>query len=177
MQAVLTGSEALKRLFAALTEHAFQVELGVADPRLVDYVSDLLVRFTRTDVIYRVRNAEGRRLEEVVEMLVEAEERVARPRREIHRHIGDFTLFWLGVYPEALSRLRAADRADSLLDYREQGKLSYRIASEFDSEPYEEEAPVLRRLSDEFELCTAGLRRVRYEWERLPQGAWGAEEN
>ncbi len=178
MKPVLNGTEALKRLFAALTEHAFQVELGIADPRLVDYVTNLLVRFTRSDVVFRVRDTEGRRLEEVAEMLAEAEERQARPRREIHRHIGDFTLFWLGVYPEALKRLRGTDKKDSLLDYREQGKRSYLIASEFAAEPYEDEAPVLRRLSDDFELCTLGLRHVRAEWEQLPgASAWGPEAN
>lgn len=180
MQPVESGSAALERLFAALTEHVFQVQLGIADPRLVDYVTKLLVRFTKHDVIFRVRNTEGRRLDEVAEMLAEAEERKARPRREIHRHIGDFTLFWIGVYPEALSRLRGAGRKDSLLDYREQGKRSYRIASEFDVEPFEDEAPVLRRLSDDFELCAHGLRHVRAEWEMLPAAgaeAWTPEAN
>ena len=27
-------------------------------------------------------------------------------RREVHRHIGDFTLFWTGVYPEALREMQ-----------------------------------------------------------------------
>ena len=58
------------------------------------------------------------------------------------------------------------DRKDHLLDYLQQGKRSYRIASEYDDEPYREEAPVLRRLSDEFELCSVGLQQVRKVWER-----------
>ena len=40
------------------------------------------------------------------------------------------------------------------------------LASHFDDEPYQEEAPVLRLLSEEFELCSVGLSHVRKEWEK-----------
>ena len=166
MVAVVSNPEALHQLFAALTEHTFQVDLGIADPPLTDYLTDMLLRFTRPEAIYRIRNTVGRRLEEAAEMLAEAEQRQGAPRREIYRHIGDFTLFWTGVYPEALARLQSADSRDHLLDYLEQGKRSYYIASTFDDEPYREESHILRRLSEEFELCSVGLRRVRKEWEK-----------
>jgi hypothetical protein len=166
MVAVVARPESLRDLFAACTEHAFQVDLGIADTRLTDYVTDMLVRFIRSDAIFRFRSAVGRRLEEVAEMMFEAEQRQGKPRREIYRHIGDFTLFWSGLYPEALTRMQSPDHKDHLLDYLEQGKRSYLIASEYDDEPYREEAPVLRRLSVEFELCSVGLQQVRKEWER-----------
>ena len=179
MVQVLTGGESLRRLFAALTESTFEAELGVADPHLIDYLSGLLVRFVRLEAIFKVRDTSGRRLDEVAEMMLEAEHRESRPKREIYRHIGDFTLFWSGVYPEALTRLQQSDRKDHLIDYCEQGKRSYYIASTFDDEPYLDEAPVLRRLSDDFELCSAGLMQVRREWERLPQpkADWSADQN
>src|SRR5689334_12697825 len=158
----------LRRLFAGLTEHAFQNTLGIADPQLVDYLSLLLSRFVHIDAIYRLRNAQGRRLEEVVEMLLEAEAlpQEGRTRREYHRHIGDFTLFWTGVFPEGVRRLSSAFSKDHLIDYTEQGKRSYYIASTFEEGPYREEAPVLRRLSEQFELCALGLNQVRRQWER-----------
>jgi hypothetical protein len=167
----------LRRLFAGLTEHTFMNTLGVADPQLVDYLSALLSRFVHVDVIYRLRDRTGRRLEEVVDMMLEAEALPAegRTRREVHRHIGDFTLFWTGVYPEALRRLRSVMTKDHFLDYCEQGKRSYYIASTFEEEPYRDEAPVLRRLSREFELCAYGLSQVRREWERKRQQAGGGE--
>src|SRR5262249_26681456 len=96
----------------------------------------------------------------------EAMPQEGRTAREVYRHIGDFTLFWTGVYPEALRRLRRELSKDHLIDYTEQGKRSYYIASTFEQEPYREEAPVLRRLSSEFELCAYGLNQVRREWEK-----------
>jgi aminopeptidase N len=160
----------LRRYFAGLTEHAFIESLGVADPQLTDYLSTLLSRFIHMDTIYKLRSGAGKRLEEVADMLMEVEELPpeGRTSREVHRHIGDFTLFWTGVFPEALKRLRSSLHKDHFIDYCEQGKRSYRIASTFENEPYREEATVLRRLSEQFEMCAFGLTQVRKEWERKP---------
>ena len=181
MKPVLASAESLRDLFFAMIESTFQAELGVADPHLTDYLAEMLIRFVKTDAIFRVRDTSGKRLEEVAEMLMEAEQREARPQREIYRHIGDFTLFWAGVYPEALSRLQSTSKKDHLIDYCQQGKRSYYLASQFEEEPYREEAPVLRRLSMEFEMCSFGLNRVRREWENLPksqaESLWNAEQN
>jgi hypothetical protein len=168
----------LRRLFAGLTEHTFLEHLGVGDPRLVDYLSGMLSRFIHVDAIYRLRNTQGKRLEEVVEMMVEAESLPpeGNTRREVHRHIGDFTLFWTGVYPEALRKLRSFPSKDSFIDYCEQGKRSYYIASTFEDEPYREQAPVLRQLSQQFELCAFGLSQVRREWERHHPGDAGRQD-
>jgi hypothetical protein len=164
----LRADHPLRRLFAGYTEQTFLNELGVGDPRLVDYLSELLSRFVSLGAVYRLRNAQGRRLEEVAEMVIEAEgmPREGRTRREVFRHIGDFTLFWTGVYPEAVNRLRSVFSKDYFVDYCEQGKRSYYIASTFEDDEYRDEAPVLRRLSQEFELCAYGLTQVRREWER-----------
>lgn len=159
----------LRRLFAGLTEQAFIESLGMGDPPLVDYLSQLLSRFTHLDSVFRLRDASGKRLEEVADMLLEAQALPAEGRtcREVHRHIGDFTLFWTGVYPEALKRIQSTLRKDHFIDYCEQGKRSYYIASTYEDDPYREEAPVLRRLSDHFELCAFGLGQVRREWEKI----------
>jgi hypothetical protein len=169
MPAPVPPTHPLARMFAALTEQTFITQLGVTDLKLIDYLSRLLTRFVHMDAIFGLRSLSGKRLEEVAEMLAEAEApyRSAASTREFHRHIGDFTLFWSGVYPEGLKVLRAPSRKDHLLDYCAQGKRSYWIASQFDDEPYREEAPVLRRLSEQFELCVYGLNRVRREWEKV----------
>ena len=162
----------LRRLFTGLTEQTFQATLGLADPPLTDYLSELLSRFIHINAIFRLRDATGRRLEEIAEMMIEAEAMppAGRTRREVHRHIGDFTLFWTGVYPEALKRMQSVMTRDHFIDYCAQGKRAYYIASTFEDAPYQDEAPVLRRLSDEFELCAYGLSQVRREWERQRNG-------
>jgi hypothetical protein len=156
----------LHRFFAGLTEQTFESQLGVADPPLVDYIAELLVRFVRCDAIFNIRNLAGRRLDQVAEMLAEAEARVGTARREVHRHIGDFTLFWTGVYPEALRRMQHNQKADHLLEFQREGKRSYYIASTIPGENAQMENEILERLSHDFELCQYGLSEVRKEWER-----------
>lgn len=165
----IPANHPLRRLFAGITEQTFLTVLGVGDPPLVDYLSELLSRFVHVDSIYRVRNAGGRRLEEVADMVLEAEAMPpeGRTRREVHRHIGDYTLFWTGLYPEAVRGMRAAPCKDHFVDYCAQGKRSYYIASTFADDPYRDEAQILRRLSEQFELVAFGLNHVRAEWERL----------
>lgn len=160
-------SVTLRDFFAGLAENTFQIHLGVADPPLIDYLSDMLLRFVRFDTIHRVRGLGGRRIEYLGEMLSEAEARIGDARREVHRHIGDFTLFWAGLYPEALRGHHGEPALDRFGDYCIQGKRAYFIASTIETER-QAAAPsdVLERLSTQFEMCAYGLREVRREWER-----------
>jgi hypothetical protein len=165
----LPATHPLRRLFAGVTEHAFLSSLGVADPALVDYLSALLSRFVHSDTVFRLRGESGRRLGELTEMVLEADRLPpeGRTRREYHRHIGDFTLFWSGVFPEAVNRMQAGPCKDHLVSFTTLGKRSYYIASTFEEDPFADEAAVFRRLSEQFELCAYGLREVRREWEEL----------
>ena len=96
----------------------------------------------------------------------QSEARVGDARREIHRHIGDFALFWAGLYPEALRR-RQAGTVDQFVDYCTQGKRAYHIASTLPVDAaHEDQQAVLERLSRQFELCVYGLGEIRREWEQ-----------
>ena len=158
--------QALRRFFAGLTEFAFHTRLGVADPPLVEYVSELLVRFVRSDDLYPVRTPRGERLTQLADMLAEAQLRHGPARRQVHRHIGDFTLFWSGVYPEVVDGMRRAGTKDALLDYQQQGKRAYWIASTIPVEKETEPGDILKRLSEQFDLCVYGLGEVRRQWEQ-----------
>jgi hypothetical protein len=158
-------ASAVRRFFTGLTEYAFHARLGVADPPLVDYIAELLVRFVRSDDIYPVRSVRGQRLVQVTDMLAEAQHREGPARQQVHRHIGDFTLFWTGVYPEVADGMRRSGK-DALIDYHEQGKRAYWIASTIPVERVEAPPEVFKRLSENFELCVYGLGEVRRQWEQ-----------
>ena len=119
---------AMQRYFAGLAESTFQTQLGIVDPPLIDYVSELLIRFVRNDVVHSVRSVTGRPMLTVAELVAEASERLGDAKRELHQHIGDFTLFWAGVYPEAL-RKPNENASDQFETYCAHGRRSYRIAS------------------------------------------------
>ncbi|MDY3553480.1 hypothetical protein R5W24_002582 [Gemmata sp. JC717] len=160
----------LRRLFAGLAEHAFFSHLGVADPPLTDYLSSLLTRFIHNDAVFRLRGDGGQPLTELTDMVVEAARLPAggRTQCDYYRHIGDFALFWTGVYPEAVERMRSRACKDAFVNYTAQGKRGYMLTSRLEEERHhDEEAGLFRRLSDQFEVCALGLRKVREEWEEM----------
>ncbi len=160
-------NETVLRYFSGLAENTFQTELGIVDPPLIDYLSVLLIRFVRSDVVHRIRGVSGKPLMSVPEMVSEASSRIGDAQRELHQHIGDFTLFWAGVYPEALRKSDEPEADSAQFDnYRRYGKRSYHVASSIDACSVDAPpAGLLQRLGDQFDLCCYGLREVRRQWE------------
>jgi hypothetical protein len=164
----------LRRLFSGLVEHAFCTEVGMCNPSLTEYVADLLVDFICMDRLGTIRNAQGKRLEQVAAMLAirSDEDHLggAELERSMYRHIGDYTLFWAGVYPEQLKRA-SRNPSDVLLDYVSHGKRSYAIVSQLADENAAPPSSLFRRLSDDFESCLFGLGLVRRGWEEAERVA------
>src|SRR6059058_770161 len=168
----------LRKLFGALAEKTFSEKLGWPDFNVSEYVSQLLVDFTHTDHLYRIKSAGGERVEAVVELLYESEvtqEAGSFAReREVHRHIGDFTLFMAGLFPEYLKRIKTAGliyHKDFLIGYIKTGKRSYGMVAEFGDRPEagdpQSSPPLFRKLAENFELCVLGLGFIRGDLERL----------
>ncbi len=160
----------LWRLFAGLTENVFFNEMGIIDPPLIDYVTHLLIRFLHMSELYRLKDSQNKSIKEVPDMVREAESLPSegRTRREYHRHIGDYTLFWLGLFPEMVQRKMSNWSRDTAISYVAIGKRSYLIASTFQNSPFTEESLILHRLSLAFEGCALGLNYVRKELDHLP---------
>jgi len=88
--------------------------------------------------------------------------------REVRKHIGDYTLFLAGIFPEYVARIhRQKRRLDSFVDYLKAGKESYSLVAAFDQFEFRDEAPLFRRLSECFELCVFGLNLVKQDLDRL----------
>src|SRR5213082_397781 len=87
--------------------------------------------------------------------------------REVRKHVGDYTLFFTGLFPEHLKRPRRSVALDYFIDYVKAGKESYEVVSKFDQFEYRRVAPLFRRLSDNFELCVYGLSRLRDQLRKL----------
>lgn len=161
----------LRTLFQQIVADAFHHTIGLKRPAVSVYLGDLLADFAHTDAIYLTRDLQGSQLRSVVEMLIQANSPenadCSDRERRVHKHIGDFTLFWAGIYPDALRRLREQGRADHLIDYARQGKQSYHIVSTYRQGRYAEDAELFQTLSENYELCLYGMGLARREWERL----------
>lgn len=158
----------VERFFRGLTEYAFHARLGVVDPPLIDYVSVMLVKFMRNDRLAVLPGA-GEESADVSHLLLAAERHAdpAEARAE-YRHIGDVTLFWSGLYPEALARYRTpgphADLVGSLVGYRAAGRRAYSLVAALEPEEAAAERALFERLAHEYDLCVEGLAEVRRAW-------------
>jgi hypothetical protein len=107
----------LRQLFGELVQRHFFRGVQLYDPDVAEYVTGILTDFTHVGNLYRIRNARGRRIEEVAEMLVESNPLLGASsfdrEREVRKHVGDFTLFFTGLFPEAVGSLRGFDRPPS----------------------------------------------------------------
>jgi hypothetical protein len=185
MESRIPEHHPLRRLFGALTEKSFTEQLRWPDVNVTGYVSNLLVEFTRTDRLYRLQNEEGETVHTVVDMLYQSELMLDASsferELEVHRHIGDFTLFMTGLFPEYLRRLKSASmiyHKDFLVDYVKTGKRSYAIVAQSgehaDESELKDQGPLFRKLSENFELCVTGLGFVRNDLDRMQDPTYRA---
>ncbi len=167
----------LRAYFADAIHDSLSGRLGIDDAQEVEhYLGEMLVRFMHRDGLYAVKDATGRPVEEIAEMLAEGDvllraDSFAR-EREVHRHIGDFLLFWSGFYPEYLPAMKSSGGRDAILDPIQQGRYSYHVVSTFDHRPYEQESPLFRRLSDQFDEFRYGLSLVKSSFSGLNGQGW-----
>ena len=170
---MIPESHPLQQLFVEMVGRHYAEEIGLRDPQLVAYVAHLLSEFCEADQLFKICNIAGRPLADVREMLLESDP-VFGPapsfdrERQVRKHIGDYTLFFTGMFPESINRLRLRrNRMENFVDWMKAGKESYYIVSKFDCFEYTKVAPLFERLSDHFEQCVYGLNCVKNELQEM----------
>jgi hypothetical protein len=160
----------LEPFFQQAVRNSYEGKLGLHDPDVTGYVAHLLCEFSDAGNLYKLRDAAGRPIDELDEMM-----RAADPvhgtaasfdeERALRKHIGNYALFVAGMYPEATgSERRLRLHKPSLDELIRAGKESYYIVSHFNLFEYEQEAALFARLSDRFERCILGLTLIREEF-------------
>src|SRR5437016_12248131 len=104
------GERSLRNFLGELVWRHFFEDVRLEEPRVTTYVASLLADFARTENLYRIRDAQGKRLEEVGEMLVESNpllEAASFDReRELRKDEGDYTLLMTALLPERVAKAR-----------------------------------------------------------------------
>src|SRR3989442_15989592 len=104
-------SHPLQELFVEMVGRHYAQEIGIRDPQVISYVAHLLSEFCDAEQLYKVRNVAGKPLNDVGEMLLESDP-VYGPapsfdrERQGRKHIGDYTLFFPGTFPESIHHYR-----------------------------------------------------------------------
>jgi hypothetical protein len=165
-------SSLLQQFFNHIVERNYE-EVGVRQAEVHAYVANLLTEFCEAENLYKIKNADGRSLTDVGEMLLESDP-IYGPapsfdrERQVRKHIGDYALFFSGMFPESLNRHRLRrQRLEGFLDFVKAGKESYFIVSKFEHFEYAKVAPLFRRMSEEFERMVYGLNQVKNELQEM----------
>lgn len=168
-----SGSKLLQDFFDGLVAQTFASTIGLRDANVTQYISEMLANFCQAEELYKIRNAAGASLSDVGEMLLESDP-VFGPapsfdrEREVRKHIGDYTLFFAGMFPDSINHYRLRrQRLENLIDFIKAGKESYYIVSKFEHFEYAKVAPLFANLSRNFEECVYGLNRVKNELEEM----------
>ena len=146
----------IREFFQRVTERGMG-QLNLHDRDTIQYLTNLLTEFIQIENMYRMKDESGRSLQYVFEMLTQASNEMSPSvRRDCYKHVGDLTLFNLGLFPESLTY---GHRTVSPDYYAETGRRSYTIVAEMDS--LSRATVVYRKLSEQFEQCVVGLNWVR----------------
>jgi hypothetical protein len=160
-------SEPLEQFFLELVGRRYAEEIGIRDPQIVNYVASLLAEFCDVKQLFKICSATGKPLNDVGEMLMESNPVYGAAssfdrERQVRKHIGDYTLFFTGMFPESINHFRLRrSRLESFVDWMKAGKESYYIVSKFEYFEYAKVAPLFATLSQNFEQCVYGLNMVK----------------
>ena len=172
-RAMIPESHSLCALFGELIHFHFDRDIGLRDSELQDYLVNMLAEFCEVEQMFKIRDANQRPLNDVGEMLLESDPVYGPARsfdreRQVRKHIGDYTLFLAGMFPESINHYRLRrQRLENMVDFIKAGKESYFIVSKFDQFEYARLAPLFGKLSHEFESCVYGLNLVKGDLDEM----------
>jgi hypothetical protein len=158
----------LEPFFQQMVRNSYAGKLGMHDTAITNYIAGLLCEFSEAEKLYKVRDEHGKPIL-ALDAMVQAADPVHGTassfdaERAVRKHIGDYSLFVSGMYPESMDPWRRRFGQQSYEELVSIGKESYYIVSQFDLEEYADEAPMFRRLAGWFDRCIYGLRLVREE--------------
>jgi hypothetical protein len=161
----------LRGMFHSLVRDCYADGVGIRDQEMTGYIADILTDFTTSDKVYAIRDSNGRPLQTMAEMLAASDPVFGNAwsfsrEREVRKHIGDFALFFAGLFPEAVHPTNRSRTSDSFLHMMQAGKESYYVVSQFNVFEFANEAPLFEKLTQKFEGCVYGLHLVRGELEK-----------
>jgi hypothetical protein len=159
------ANDHLKKFFQWLTRRAFQ-DLQIRDREVSDYLSEMLARFARTERLYGIRDAQGKPLESVVDMLLELEQFRSDIQRErdLFQQMADYTLFMVGIFREYV------ERQGFVNFYLTEGQRSYRRVWEVEQELFRPTTRLFERLWRSFEFNAGALHYMRKAFFRESEG-------
>lgn len=135
--------------------------VGLDDAELSDYLSALLLEFGMRDRAHRIAPADDQVYRYVSDIVADLDA-VADARRAflLRAHLGNFSLWLSGVFPDHITARRERRGGPDLRYYEEMGARGFRLASDHQLAREWALAPIFDRAADSFERLRVGLNRL-----------------
>jgi hypothetical protein len=142
--------------FYVLVRHVFK-RSDINDRSVADYVAELLAEFARTERTRWAAPEQLNPLDYFFEMLTALQTADDRTNFHIRAHIGNYSLFLSGVFPDRI-RFRAEKRGFPDLKYYEAvGRTQFRAASDHRLARHYELSGIFNTLAERFEATRLAL--------------------
>ncbi len=142
--------------FYVVTRHGL-IGSGIENRRVSDYIATILVEFVTRERLYRISVAHDEIFHYVVDLLAYLDRADQKGRFLVRTHIGNFSLFLLGLfidYVEANHQFRRCLQGVNY--YEDMGSSNYRLAAKNRFAEELDLADVLEEMAEKFHL----IRRI-----------------
>jgi len=140
--------------------HALR-RVGIHDPELSDYLSALLLEFGTRDRALRIAPADDQVYRYVSDIVADLE-LVADARRAflLRAHLGNFSLWLSGVFPDYIAARRERHGGPDFTYYEEMGARGFRLASDHQLAREWALTEIYHRAAESFERLRVALNRL-----------------
>ncbi|MBI4420053.1 MAG: hypothetical protein HY560_04440 [Gemmatimonadetes bacterium] len=140
--------------------HALR-RVGIDDSELGDYLSALLLEFGARDRAHRISPADDQVYRYVSDIVADLD-LVADHRRAflLRAHLGNFSLWLAGVFPDYIAARRERHGGPDLGYYEEMGARGFRLASDHQLAKEWDLTELYHRAAESFERLRVGLNRL-----------------
>ncbi len=169
-ESLLNRLEASERRVAACPATREQIVKFLHDRDVVTYLANMLGAFTSSARVHRITADDAGAVRYVVDMIAEAQRSDSERVFHIYCHIGNFSLFLTGMFPEYIeARHRYAHRPATLAHYVQFGRTYYGLASDHRFARRHRLDDTLYKLSSGFETWRKSLAVLNSRYLRKAQ--------
>jgi hypothetical protein len=136
------------------------LEIGIDDRSLTDYCASLVLAFGRGDRAYRIGDHDESRHEYLVDLLAEADRAEGERQFRVRVHLGDFSLWLAGIFPDYIAARRARKGGPDLPYYEALGSSGFRMASDHELASRYGLDAVLRTAGEQFVALRIAMNRL-----------------
>ncbi len=135
------------------------LEIGIDDRALTDYCASLVLAFGQRDRAWSIGPADEKRYGCVADLVAEAERAEGERQFQVRVHLGDFSLWLAGIFPDYIAARRARKGGPDLPYYEALGASGFRAASDHVLAARYGLGAVLRAVGEQFVPLRIALNR------------------